>query len=277
MLELGRFNELEVVKEVPFGMYLASDKGEILLPTKYISPDTTIGDKVKVFIYKDSEDRLIATNLIPVAQAGEFGAMEVADVNDTGAFLDWGLEKHLLVPYKEQHVPMKKGNKYVVRVSVDPKTDRIIGIAKLAPFLSKEVKDLSEREEVDLLIYEITDLGIMAIINNKFKGMLYKNEVFRELNIGDKLKGYVKKIREDNKIDLSIRKEGYEGVEDSRDVILEKLKLSGGKLNLSDNSDPEEIKKMLSMSKKNFKKAIGALYKEGKIDITEEGIKLKKT
>lgn len=276
MLEIGKFNVLKVAKEVPFGMYLESDKGEILLPLKYIPEGTQVGDEVKVFVYKDSEDRLIATNLMPKGVVGEFSCMTVKDVNVTGAFLDWGLVKDLLVPFKEQHIPMKKGQDYVVRVCLDPKNDRIIGVSKLGAFLSKDVPDVTEGEEVDLLIYEFTDLGIMAIVNNKYKGMIYKNEVFTSLKVGQQLKGYIKKIREDYKLDVTIYKPGYESVMDSKDVVLQKLKLNKGFLPLSDNSSPEEIKEELQMSKKTFKKAIGGLFKEGVIDLGPEGIKLKK-
>jgi predicted RNA-binding protein (virulence factor B family) len=276
MLEIGKYNYLTVVKEVPFGMYLESDQGEILLPTNYIPVGTEVGDEIKVFVYKDSEDRLIATNWIPKATVGEFACLMVKDVNEYGAFMDWGLVKDLMVPYKEQHIPMKKGQEYVVRVCLDPKNDRIIGVSKLAAFLSKDASELSEGQEVDLMIYEFTDLGIMALVNNKFKGMLYKNEVFSQLKVGQKLKGYIKKIREDHKIDLTLYKTGYDSVLDSKDVILNKIKLKGGFLRLTDNSSPEEIKSELEMSKKTYKKAVGGLLKEGLIELSPEGIKLKK-
>lgn len=276
MLEIGNYNILKIVKEVPFGMYLESDQGEILLPTKYIEEGNKVGDEIRVFIYKDSEDRLIATNLKPKGVVGEFACMKVKDVNQTGAFLDWGLEKDLMVPFKEQHIPMKKDQEYVVRVCLDPKNERIIGVSKLGAFFSKYVSGLREGDEVDLLIYEFTDLGIMAIVNKKYKGMIYKNEVFTQLKVGQQLKGYVKKVREDDKLDLTIYKSGYSSVLDSKDIILEKLKSRNGFLPLSDSSSPEEIQEELEMSKKTFKKAIGGLFKEGLIELKPEGIKLKK-
>lgn len=276
MLEIGKYNVLKVVKEVPFGMYLESSQGEILLPTKYIPEGTQVGDEVNVFVYKDSEDRPIATNLVPKGVVGDFVALMVKDVNEKGAFMDWGLVKDLMVPFKEQHVPMKKDKEYVVRICIDPRNERIIGVSKLSSFLSKDLSELSEKQEVDLLIYEFTDLGIMAIVNNKYRGMLYKNEVFTELKVGQKIKGYIKKLREDDKLDLSLTKPGFESIFDAKDVVLEKLRSNSGFLPLTDDSSPEEIKDIVQLSKKAFKKAIGGLYKEGVIELLQEGIKLKK-
>src|SRR6185437_10177791 len=227
MLEIGRFNLLKIVKEVPFGLYLESDRGEILLPSKYVPAGVNPGDTINVFIYKDSEDRIIATTLIPKVQEGEFACLTVKQVNNAGAFMDWGLEKDLLVPFKEQHRPMQEGKSYLIRVVLDPQTERLIGVAKLSPFLSKDISSLNEGEEVDLIISEYTDIGITAIINSNYRGMLYKNEVFQNLEIGDKVKGYIKVIREDGKIDLSLRKHGFEEVKDSTTVVLQKLKLKG--------------------------------------------------
>jgi predicted RNA-binding protein (virulence factor B family) len=278
MLEIGKYNELTVVKEVPFGIYLETDKGEILMPLKYVPPGTKPGDKLTCFIYKDSEDRLIATTQKPKGVVGEFVCLTVKDVGEAGAFMDWGLLKDLLVPYKEQHKKMEVGKKYIVRICLDTQTDRIIGVAKLSSFLSKDISDLKEGQKVNLLIYEFTDLGIMAIINEKYRGMLYKNEVFKKLEIGDRVEGYIKKLRdEDNKIDLSLQKQGYGEVEESKDIVIEKLMQNNGELQFSDNSSPEEIKDFFQISKKTFKKIIGSLYKDGKIELTKTGIKLKKS
>ncbi len=273
MLQIGKFNLLNIVKEVPFGLYLESERGEILLPSKYVPAGAKPGDTINVFIYKDSEDRIIATTLVPKAQAGEFACLKVKQINNAGAFMDWGLEKDLMVPYREQHRPMQEGKSYIVQVVLDPQTERLIGVGKLAPFLSKDISALNEGMEVELLITEYTDLGITAIIDNKYRGMLFKNEVFQNLEIGAKIKGYIKTIRDDGKIDLSLRKPGFEEVKDSTAVILEKLKLVN-KLNYSDNSSPEEIKEEFGMSKKTFKKAIGVLYKQGRIVIEENSIRL---
>jgi predicted RNA-binding protein (virulence factor B family) len=276
MLKIGRFNTLKVVKKTPQGLYLDSDRGEILLPNKYIPQGTTIGSKVEVFIYSDSEDRLIATTLKPYAQEGEFVCLQVKEVTKIGAFMDWGLEKDLFVPIKEQHKPMAVGEKHVVRVCLDLRTDRLLGVAKLGSFLEKDTSSLQIGEEVRLLVYEFTTLGIMCIVNNRYAGMLYKNEVFKELAIGEKIKGYIKNIREeDGKIDLSLRKEGFEGIKDQSEIILKNLRQNDGFLPYGDDSPPEEIKKQFQMSKKTFKRLIGNLYKQGKIVILEHGIRLK--
>jgi uncharacterized protein len=275
VLEIGKYNELTVVKEVPFGIYLETEKGEVLMPLKYVPPGTKPGDTLTCFVYKDSEDRLIATTQKPKGVVDEFTCLTVKDIGEAGAFMDWGLLKDLLVPYQEQHKKMEVGKKYVVRICLDSKTDRIIGVTKLGSFLSKDIAELKEGQKVSLLIYEFTDLGVMAIINDKYRGMLYKNEVFKKLEIGDRVEGYIKKLRdEDNKIDLTLQKQGYAEVEESKDIVMNKLIEHKGQLPFSDNSSPEEIKAFFQISKKSFKKIIGALYKEGKIDLTDAGIRL---
>ena len=275
-LHIGKFNLLKVVKITPQGMYLDSDKGEVLLPNKYIPAQTKVGDNVKVFIYTDSEDRLVATTLTPLALKDEFACLTVKHVTKFGAFLDWGLEKDLFVPLKEQHKLMQEGEKHIIRVVLDLRTERLIGIGKISTFLEKETDELSIGEEVELMVYEFTTLGIMCIINNQYSGMLYKNEVFQTLQIGDKLKGYVKNVREDDgKIDLALRKEGFDGIKDQASIIIENLKINNGFLPYNDDSTPEEIKHQFQMSKKTFKKLIGSLYKQGKIVILDNGIRLK--
>jgi uncharacterized protein len=275
-LSIGKFNLLKAVKITPQGMYLDSDKGEILLPNKYIPGDTKVGDNVKVFIYTDSEDRLVATTLQPLALRDEFACLTVKHVTKFGAFLDWGLEKDLFVPLKEQHKLMKEGEKHVVKVILDLRTERLIGIAKIGAFLEKNTDELNVDEEVELLVYEFTTLGIMCIINNLYTGMLYKNEVFQPVEIGDKLKGYIKNIREDDgKIDLALRKDGFDGIKDQSSIIIENLKKNDGFLPFNDDSTPEDIKRQFQMSKKTFKKLIGGLYKQGKIAILDNGIRLK--
>lgn len=274
MLKVGDYNRLQVIKEVDFGMYLDSDEGEILLPTKYIPEGTKVDDWVDVFIYTDSEDRLIATNLKPKAIVDEFAVLEVKHVTNFGAFMDWGLEKDLLVPLKEQHKKLEEGDKAIVRVCLDHKTNRVVGVGKIAPFLNRDVSSLNEGDQVDLLIYEFTDLGAMAIVNNEFSGILYKNEIFEDLQPGDKRKGYIKKIRPDNKIDLALQKQGYEAVEDVTSQLYKHLEKSGGFLPFHDKSDPEEIQKEFKISKKVFKKAVGALYKKGLIQVYDDGIRI---
>lgn len=274
MLKIGDYNELEVLKETDFGVYLSSDEGEILLPNKYVPEGLTIGDNINVFIYKDSEDRLIATTINPKAKVGDIAYLEVKDTNRYGAFLDWGLEKDLLVPFAEQKVKMVAGNEYFVKVYFDEESKRVVATSKINRHLLREVSDLEEGEEVDLLVYKFTELGASVIINNKYLGVVYKNDIFVKLDVSDRLKGYISKIREDGKIDVSIRKRGFEKLLDSKDVIMQKLQEENGFLPLTDKSSPQIIEKTLEMSKGAFKKAIGMLYKQRRIEITDEGIKL---
>jgi len=261
MVAIGDYNELEIVKQVDFGVYLDSDDGEILLPSKYLPADYRIGDTLNVFIYRDSEDRIIATTLVPKAKVGEFAALNVKQTNNYGAFLDWGLEKDLFVPFNNQRDAMQSGRDYVVYIYLDESSDRLVGTAKYEKYLKKEIEDLAEGDEVDLLVAGFTDLGIKIIINNQYQGILYKNEVFRELSLGEKTRGFIKKIREDQKIDVSLQKSGFAEVTDASELVLQKLRTNGGRLDLSDNSSPEDIYNALGMSKKTFKKAIGTLYR----------------
>lgn len=274
MVAIGDYNELEIAKEVDFGLYLDSDDGEILLPAKYVPDNARVGDRLKVFIYRDSEDRMIATTLQPKAKVGDFAALTVKDTNQYGAFLEWGLEKDLFVPFHNQRDKMQTGRSYVVYVYLDDSSDRIVATAKYEKYLQPEVTDLQEGDEVSLLIAGFSDLGVKVIINNKYSGILYKNEVFREVKIGEVTKAYVKKIREDQKIDVSLQRPGYGEVKDAAQIIREKLQTNGGKLALSDSSDPETIYQELGMSKKTFKKAVGTLYRQGHIRLSEEGIAL---
>ncbi|HOO85177.1 MAG TPA: S1-like domain-containing RNA-binding protein, partial [Prolixibacteraceae bacterium] len=240
MVRIGKKSVLEVVKFTEQGAYLdGGPYGEILLPRRYVSDSLSEEDEIEVFISFDSEDRLVATTVFPAIMVDEFGALEVVDVNRFGAFLDWGLPKDLFVPFAEQAVRMEKGQKYVVRAFVDPKSGRILASSKLNKFLSKEECELQIGDEVDLLITATTDLGFKAIINNSFSGLLFHNELFKLIEIGDKMPGYVKNIRPDGKIDLSLDKQGYQRIDPVADSILEKIKQSGGVLNLSDKSDPD--------------------------------------
>lgn len=275
MLRIGNYNELEIIKEVDFGVYLLSGEDEILLPKKYVPEGAKVGDKINVFIYRDSEDRLIATTLKPKAVVGEFAYLRVKDVNNVGAFLDWGLEKDLFVPHSQQKVKMEKDKRYVVRVYLDDVSKRILASSKLNKYFADDITDIKEGDEVDLLVYKYTEIGAGVIINNKYPGMVYKSDIYQSLTTGDKLKGYIFKIREDGKIDVTIRKIGFKKIVDSRDKILDALKENGGFLPLTDKSTPETIERTLEMSKGVFKKAIGNLYKERKIEILEYGIKLK--
>lgn len=275
MLRIGDYNRLEVVKELDFGMYLDSDQGEILIPTKYIPEGTQPGDYLNVFIYTDSEDRLIATTLDPIAVVDDFATMTVKHVTGFGAFLDWGLEKDLLVPLREQHKKLNEGDTVVVRVCLDHKTNRVIGVSKLNPFINKDTSSLEEGEKVELLIFDETDLGFMALINEEFSGIIYRNEIFENIKIGDKKEGYIKKLRDDGKIDLALQKQGYGAIDKYAQDIYDRLETAGGTLPFSDTSDPEAIQKTFNMSKKSFKKAIGNLFRQGRILIKDSEIAIK--
>ncbi len=271
----GKFSKLQITKIVDFGVYLDGEQlGEILLPMKWVPEGCRPHDKLEVFIYFDSEDRLIATTHKPLAQVGDFAFLRAKAVNDVGAFLDWGLDKDLLVPYREQKVKMTAGKYYLVYIFADEKTGRLAGSAKLEQFFERDTTALRSGEEVDLVIWAKSDLGYKAIINNLYEGLLYDNEIFQEPEIGKKMKGFVVKAREDGKIDLSLFKPGYGKVDELSQKIIDILEKNDGFIGISDKSPAEEIYEMFGMSKKTFKKAIGSLYKQRIIMIEENGIKL---
>lgn len=274
MIQVGRLNEMEVLKQMDFGIYLVLDKHEVLMPTKWVPPDTRIGDVLEVFVYRDSEDRLIATTVKPFAMAGEFAFLEVKQSNEIGAFMDWGMEKDLLVPFREQPSRLEPGKSYVVYVYTDEISDRMVASAKLNRFVEKENIELEAGDIVDLLIYAESEIGLSAIINNTYAGLIYRNEIFDNVRVGDKVKGFVKLVRPDKKIDLSLQKSGYELVDDVKWKILNMLKEKNGFLPLHDGSSPEEIKSALQISKKAFKKAVGTLYKERLVKLTDKGVEL---
>jgi len=277
MTEIGKINHLYVVKEVDFGIYLdGGDLGEILMPKRYVPEGTQPEDTIEAFIYLDSEDRLVATTEKPLAMVEEFSLLEVVSVTPVGAFLNWGLPKDLFVPFREQRQPMEEGKKYLVYVYVDTNTKRIAASSKIEQYLDNIPVDYDLDEEVDLIIVNETDLGYNAIIDNSHFGILYKNEVFQPLNPGDKVPGYIKKIRTDGKIDLRLEKIGYEKISTFVDRIIAELQKNKGFLPLTDKSSPEEIYKTFKISKKNFKAAIGALYKKRFITLEENGIRLNK-
>lgn len=275
MTEIGKINHLEVVKEVDFGIYLdGGDLGEILMPKRYVPEGTMLGDVLEAFIYLDSEDRLLATTEKPLAMVEEFALLEVVSVAPVGAFLNWGLPKDLFVPFREQRKPMEVGQKYLVYVYLDTDTKRIAASSKIEHYLDNIPVDYDENEEVDLIIVNETDLGYNAIIDNCHLGILYKNEVFQPLNSGDRVPGFIKKIRTDGKIDLCLQKSGYEKISSFVDRIIVELQKNKGFLPLTDKSSPEEIYKVFKISKKNFKAAIGALYKKRFVALEENGIRL---
>jgi predicted RNA-binding protein (virulence factor B family) len=274
MLEIGKHNLLAVNKITATGASLASDAGEIILPHRHVPAGTKPGDTIDVFVYRDSNDRLIATTRSPKAQVGEFALLEVTDVGPVSAFLDWGLEKDLFVPFSEQAAPMKKGERHVVRVYLD-NTGRISASAKLGKFLETGDIRLHEGDEVDLMLFAVTALGAKVIINGRYPGLLFKNEIHGRPVPGARFKGYISKLRKDNKIDVTLRKPGQRGMEGSKERILKTLAATGGFLPLGDKSPADLIGDVLKMSKRTFKKAVGGLYKEGFIELTENGIKLR--
>jgi len=275
MIEIGKHNRLIVLRNTSVGLYLGDQEGQdILLPIKYIPEGIDINDEIEVFVYRDSEDRLIATTLEPRIQLNGFASLRVKDVNDFGAFLDWGLEKDLMVPYREQMTRMRVGQYQIVYLYVDEKTGRLAATNKLDRFLEVEPVDLSEGQKVDLLVWTETDLGYNVIINQKYKGLLYKNQIFSVVEPGDEVTGYIKHLREDGKIDVSLQQQGFAAIEANAQIVLDVLKKNNGFLPLTDDSSPEDIMDHMQMSKKTFKKAIGTLYKQRLIELQDKGISL---
>ena len=275
-IELGKYNTLEVVKEVDFGMYLdGGEEGEILLPSRYVPQDCKVGDELNVFIYLDNEERLVTTTLTPLVQVGQFACLEVAWINQYGAFLNWGLMKDLFVPFREQKMKMQVGKKYVVHAHLDDESYRIVASAKVERYLSKEKAAYEPGQEVDILIWQKTDLGFKTIINNEYGGLLYENEIFQPLHTGMTMKAYVKQVREDGKIDLLLQKPGQAKVEDFSVTLLDYIRDQGGRTTLNDKSPAEEIYATFGVSKKTFKKAVGDLYKKHLVVLEEDEIKIR--
>ncbi|KQC29276.1 S1 RNA-binding domain-containing protein [Flagellimonas eckloniae] len=275
MIELGNYNVLKVLRSTSVGLFLGDAEGtEVLLPNKYVPNDFEIDGDLKVFCYLDSNERPVATNLEPYVTRNNFAFLEVVEVGSYGAFLDWGLEKHLLVPFREQGVRMEEGKKYIVHCYLDEETFRLTASSRLNRYLSNVDFNIEVNSEVDLLVSRKTPMGWEVIIENKFKGLVFDSDVFKAIAVGDRLKGYIKNIRQDNKIDVSLQQIGAKMLEPTAEMIFEKLKAEGGFLALHDKSSPEEIKELLHLSKKAFKKAIGTLYKERKITIANDGIYL---
>ncbi len=276
MIEIGKYNTLKIARDTQVGLYLTDGNEDILLPNKYVPNEFEIDEELIVFVYLDHEERPVATTLEPYIYLNEFALLRVSYTNKFGAFLNMGLEKDLFVPFREQARPMEEGKRYLVYMYLDDKTNRLVGTSKINKFLNNEELTVEEGEEVDLIISHITDMGINVIINEQHKGLMYKDEVYEDLRTGDRMKGYIKLIRPENKIDVSLQKQGYEGVEPNAEKILDELRASRGFLRLNDASHPEDIKTVLKMSKKIFKKAIGSLYKQKLIEIKDDGIYLVK-
>jgi predicted RNA-binding protein (virulence factor B family) len=273
MIEIGKYNTLKIDRDTQVGLFLTDGKEDVLLPNKYVPKVFEIGDEIAVFVYLDHEQRPVATTLEPYILLNEFALLRVSYVNQVGAFMDWGMEKDILVPFKEQARPMEQGKRYLVYLFMDEKTNRLVASSKTNQFLSNEEITVEVGEEVDLIVSHITDLGINVVINEKHKGLLYKDEVYDEtIRTGDRKRGFIKNIRPDGKIDVALQKQGFEAVEPNAEKILDELRANRGFLRLNDNSHPEDIKTVLKMSKKTFKKAIGVLYKQKLIEIKDDGI-----
>lgn len=281
MIEIGKYNTLTILRDTKVGLFLGSPETDpdgihdILLPNKYVPNEFEIGEELIVFVYLDHEERPVATTLEPYILLNEFALLRVNYTNQIGAFMDWGMEKDILVPFKEQARPMEKGKRYLVYLYMDEKTNRLVASSKTNQFIKNEELTVEKGEEVDLIVSHITEIGINVIINERHKGLLYKDEVYDDaIRTGDRMRGYIKNIRPDNKIDVALQIQGYQSIEPNADIILDELRASRGFLRLTDNSHPEDIKTVLKMSKKTFKKAIGALYREKLIEIKEDGIYL---
>ena len=273
MIQLGEYNTLEILRDTDPGLFLGDgEDGEVLLPNRYVPEEFEIGDKLEVFVYLDNEERPVATTDKPFITKGEFSLLRCNQVNKYGAFLDWGLVKELFCPFKEQVFRMKPGGWYLVYCYLDEKTNRLVASSKTNRFLDNRKLSVKEFDEVDLIVSHPSDIGMNVIVNKVHSGLIYKNAIFQDLSVGDKLKGIVKKIRPGNKLDIALGQIGYRNIEPNAEFILKELDDNSGYLNLTDKSTPDEIKEQLQMSKKNFKKAVGTLYKQRLIEIKPDGI-----
>ena len=275
MRHLGQVNTLEILRESEHGIYLVDDEdNQVLLPNRYVPESFKIWEKLEVFVYLDNEGRPIAVTDMPFIMKGDFALLRCNDVSEHGAFLDWGLVKELFCPFKEQAFKMKPGGWYLVHCYLDEKTDRLVASSKTNRFLDNSELTVSEFDEVDLIVSHPSDIGMNVIINKTHLGLIYKDNIFSDLSVGDKLKGVVKKVRPGNKLDIALGQIGYRNIEPNAERIMHELHDNSGFMNLNDKSAPEAIKNQLQMSKKNFKKAIGSLYKQKLIEIKTDGIYL---
>lgn len=274
-IRLGDYNLMTVVKEVDFGVYLdGGEMGEILLPARYVPDSCKPGDELDVFLYLDNEERLVATTLRPLAKVGDFACLEVAWINRYGAFLNWGLMKDLFCPFREQKKTMEIGKSYVVHVHVDDDSYRIMASARVERYFSQERPTYNSGDEVDLMIWQKTELGFKVIVDNKFPGLIYKDQIFKAVRTGDRMRGYIQEVRPDGKIDVSLQPAGRRQTEEFSDTLLNYIKDNGGRCALGDKSPAEDIYQEFGVSKKVFKKAVGDLYKKRLITIGDEGLTL---
>lgn len=275
MIKLGDYNILKIVKSVDFGLYLdGGDAGEILLPNRYVPNGFAIGDDLEVFIYLDQDEKLVATTLHPLAKVGDIAYLEVAWVNEYGAFLNWGLMKDLFCPFREQKMRMQKGQSYIVYVKEDEESHRLIATAKVDKYLSTDRPPYKHGDAVDILIWQKTDLGFKAIVSNQYQGQIYEDQIFQPLHTGDRLTAYVDHIRQDHKIDITLQPTGRRQTEEFSEVLLRYLQENNGHCDLGDKSPSELIADRFKVSKKVYKKAVGDLYRRRLITISDQGIDL---
>jgi uncharacterized protein len=278
MIAIGSKSQLRVSRKTDAGFILSDGHSDVLLPKKLAQPGTEVGQSVEVFVYTDSEDRPVATTQTPLAQVGDFACLRAVDQSAHGAFLDWGLDKDLFVPKAEQHQPMTVGNTYVVAVFLDNITNRVAAASKLGEFFDYEVSHLKKDEAVELLVYGYHDRGTGVIVNDRHSGLLYRDQTFADLKIGDRLKGYIDQVRRDNKLDVRLeqgpKRSGFDRVDQARETLLIALRKNDNVLNLGDKSTPEAIHAQLGISKKAFKEAIGGLYKSGNLELGPQEIRL---
>lgn len=275
MIQIGEYNTLSIIREKDPGLFLSDDEGnEVLLPNRYVPEEFKIWDKLEVFVYLDNDERLVAVTDRPYIKANDFAVLRCNQVTNHGAFLDWGLVKELFCPFKEQAFKMKQGGWYLVYCFLDEKSGRLVASSKTNNFLNNNELSVNVFDEVDLIVSHPSEIGMNVIVNKKHSGLIFKDNIFQDISVGDKLKGIVKKIRQDNKLDIVLGQIGYRSIEPNADAIMKELEDNSGFLNITDKSSPKAIKETLQMSKKNFKKAIGSLYKQRLITIKEDGIYL---
>lgn len=270
-MKIGDFNDLTILRFTSVGAYLGDEEGnDVLLPNKYLDDAMEIDDLISVFVYRDSEDRPVATTETPLIQLNKFAYLKVTSVTHFGAFVDWGLEKELMIPFKEQNKKLEEGQTVLVCLQLDESTDRVFGSTRTNKYLLPCEEKFESDQRVDVLVCEATDLGVKVIVNNKYSGLIFKNDISRPLHRGERIGGFVYNVREDGKLDVRLEKDGYVKVEDSTEKLLSILK-KNGKINLTDKSDPDDIREAVGMSKKTFKQAVGALYKQKlvRLDPTE--------
>jgi len=277
MIEIGKTNRLAAARRAPPGMYLARDGQEVLLPNRFVTEQLEIGAELDVFVYTDSSDRPVATTQKPLAEVGQFACLTVIDVTPHGAFLDWGLDKDLFAPLPEQEGRLRKGDRVVVAVCLDEHTQRVMASSRLAQFLEPPASPPAPGTPVELLVYRQTELGAQVIVDDRHAGLVYASETFAPLSVGDRVSGYVRRLREDGKLDISLRAPGAAGRDEDTRALLRALESSGGHLPLHDDSAPEEISERLGMSKKAFKRAVGNLYRQRAVRIEADGIRLAST